>query len=483
MTSADERLSTGVDGLDRILRGGLIGQRGYMLRGPPGAGKTILAFHFLAAGAAAGETSLFVNLEEDLDDLRENAERLGFDTDRIDFLDRSPGATVFTQDDSYDVFTAAEVEQEPLTEDIVERVRELEPDRVVVDPLTQLRYLASGEYQFRKQVVGFMRFLKSVGATVLFTTQETDQLPTDELQFISDGTVAIESTEAGRRIAVPKFRGSGAESGDHAVRITGEGVRVYPELRPGDHGRTFTEESVSAGVDGVDDLLNGGIERGRTTILSGTTGVGKTTLATQFAAAAAGRGERAVVYLFEEDRRTFLTRSEGIGIPVQDRIDDGTLRVEAVEALERSPQEFAHRVRREVEEEDARFVVLDGVAGYRLTLRGEDHRLVRRLHALRRYLNNMGVVTVLVDETDDVVGGFQPTSHNISYLADNIVFLRHLELEGELRKAIGVLKKRTSEFERTLRQYSITEDGITVGEPLTHLRGIMTGQPRSVGED
>jgi circadian clock protein KaiC len=480
MAGAIRRLSTGIDGLDTILGGGLIEDRSYMVRGPAGSGKTVLGFHFLSAGVDAGENVLFINLEEDLDDLKTNAASLGFDVDAIEFLDLSPGADTFVEEESYDVFPASEVEQGPFTDSIVERVRESEPDRVVVDPLTQFRYLTSDEYEFRKQVVGFMRFLKQQGATVLFTTQERPGHSTEDLQFMCDGTISLTVTDAGRYISVPKFRGSATQSGTHTFRITDDGIVVFPELLPGAHEKAFTQERLSSGVAEIDDLLNGGIERGTITIISGPTGVGKTTLGTQFVKAAAERGERSVIYLFEESKRTFLTRSEAVNIPVEEMIDRGTLRVEEVDALDQSPQEFAQRVRTEVESNDTSMVMVDGIAGYRLTLRGEDDTITQHLHALGRYLKNMGVTTFLVDETSDLIGEFHATEEQVSYLADNIILLRHLELQGELQKAIGVLKQRTSDYERTLRRYEITDSGISVGDPFTDLRGVLTGTPERV---
>ena len=474
------RLSTGVERLDEVVGGGYIEGRSYMLHGPAGAGKTILAMHFLDA-AEERETALFVNLEEDLEELQADAASLGFDTDDIEFLDLSPGAEVFTEDQSYDVFSSADVERDPLTEAIIERVEAVDPDRVVVDPLTQLRYVIDDDYQFRKQVVGFTRYLKSRGATVLFTVQESGQNPTDDLQFISDGYVSLRTDGDRRRVAVPKFRGSATRSGDHAFRVTGEGIEVYPALAPEEHGREVERETLSSGVEEVDDLLHGGLERGSVTIVSGPTGVGKTTLCTQFANQAATRGERSVVYLFEESAGTFRRRSEAVGVPVGEMVESGSLRIEEIEALDLSPQEFAAMVREEVEEHGAGMVMVDGLSGYRLTLDGEDGML-KQLHALGRYLKNMGVTSLLLDETSAVVGDFRATERNVSYLADNIVFLRHLELGGELRKAVGVLKKRTSDYERTLREFAITEDGVQVGDPLTGLRGVLTGTPEFTGE-
>jgi circadian clock protein KaiC len=233
---------------------------------------------------------------------------------------------------------------------------------------------------------------------------------------------------------------------------------------------------MSSGIAEVDELLNGGIERGTVSIVSGPTGVGKTTLSTQFMKEAADRGERSVIYLFEESRGTFLKRSRAVNIPVDEMIEKGTLQVTEVEALELSPQEFSRMVREEVEEEDTRIVMIDGTEGYQLSLRGEGD-IVRELHALCRYLKNMGVTVILVEEVASITGDFKATSRNISYIADNIVFLRYLELEGELRKAIGVLKKRFGGFESSLRSFAIDADGIEVGDTLSDLRGILTGTP------
>jgi len=354
---------------------------------------------------------------------------------------------------------------------------------VVVDPLTQLRFLLSDDYQFRKQVVGFMRFLKDRGATVLFTVQNTRSLPTDDLEFITDGTVRLDAGAYGKTVSVPKFRGSSTQSGDHAYRITDAGMEVFPALQPGTRDEELAFEQVSSGIPEVDELLHGGIERGTVTIVSGPTGVGKTTLSTQFMKEAAGRGERSVIYLFEENRETFLARSRAVNIPVDEMLAKGTLQVTEVEALERSPQEFARMVRDEVEEEGADIVMIDGISGYRLTLRGEKEQMLQQMHALGRYLKNAGVTGLFIDETRNVTGEFRATMENISYLADNILFLRHLEVDGELRKAIGVLKKRTSDFERTIREFKITEHGISVGEPMSGLRGILSGTPEVVERD
>lgn len=469
------RLSTGVAGLDEILNGGLFPSRSYLVRGGPGSGKTTLGLHFLAAGAANGEKTLFITLEEPEAHIRSNAEARGFDLGKIEFLDLSPTSEFFAEVQTYDIFSPAEVERKPTTQKITECVSALKPQRVFLDPMTQFRYLSADIYQFRRQVLSFLRFLIDQGATVLFTSEGSAEAPDDDLQFMSDGVIELDNNAQGRSISVKKFRGGDFRAGSHSMRLVAGGIEVYPRLIPEQYGRAFTTDKISSGIPELDELLNGGLERGTVTIVTGPSGAGKTTLGLQFMKEAAGRGERSVVYSFEEEIEIMVHRAESINIPARAMIERGTLQMMKVEPLRWSPDEFAQLVRREVEEENARVVMLDSVAGYKLSLRGED--LVAHMHALTKYLQNMGVVVLLITEATDVVGDFKVSGVGISYLADNTIFVRYLELNGELRKAIGVLKKRMSDFEKTLREFEITHYGIKVGEPLTNLRGILSGTP------
>jgi len=282
----------------------------------------------------------------------------------------------------------------------------------------------------------------------------------------------------GRSLSVSKFRGSDFHSGLHTMKLSATGVEAFPRLLPDSHQREFVPEAVPSGVPELDELLHGGLERGTISIISGPTGVGKTTLGLQFMKEAAGRGERSVIYTFEERIDTLLLRAEAVHIPVRAMIERGTLLVVQVEPLQLTPDEFARMVRREVEERQTQIVMLDSTSGYRLSL--QSGGLVGQLHALCKYLQNMGVAVLLVSEIEAITGEFRATEAGISYLADNIVFLRYLEVQGQLRRAIGVLKKRLTGFENTLREIEITRYGIKVGKPLTELRGILRGTPEWV---
>lgn len=476
-----QRIPTGVPGLDEILNGGFIPGRAYLIRGGPGTGKTTLGLHFLATGAASGEKTLCITLTEPESQIRQNAERRSIDVSRVDFLDLTPTPDFFVQVETYDIFSPAEVERTPMTRQIIEAVESIRPTRVLVDSMTQFRYLAPDPFQYRKQVLSFVRFLTESGATVLFTSESSPEAPDADLQFLADGVIELQREGDQRSLSVLKFRGSGFRPGAHSMRLDEEGMKVFPRLTPEAYRREFVPEPIPSGVPELDELLHGGLERGTTTLISGASGLGKTTLGLQFMKEAAGRGERSVVYLFEESVETLLARCQGVNIPAGAMVERGTLNIVRIEPLRYTPDEFARLVRQEVEEKGTRIVMIDSVAGYSLSIRGED--LTAHLHALCKYLTNMGVTVLLTVEVEQIVGDFSATGWGISYLADNILFLRYLEINGELRKAVGVLKKRLSDFEKTLREIEITRYGIKVGKPLTNLRGILTGTPEFVREE
>ncbi|WP_224269724.1 ATPase domain-containing protein [Haloprofundus salinisoli] len=481
---AKERLSTGIEGLDDVLYGGFVPNRTYMVRGEPGAGKSILGMHFLRAGLEAGEDVLYINLEESTKNVTENAASLGLDLDGVDFLDLSPDSEYFARNLSYDIFSPDEVEGGSVTEEITNRVEELNPDRLFIDPLTQLRYLAPDDYQFRKQILSLMQFFNVQGSTVLFTAQATETRPDDDLQFICDGTLNLKRGDEKRTLAVTKFRGSDFRSGPHTLTINHGGIDIYLNKLPQTFDHEFESETISSGVPELDQMLNGGIERGTVTIITGATGVGKTTTGIQFMKEAAGRGERSVVYLFEENQRTLMERSDAVNIPVEQMLNRDALSINETRSLELSVDEFNERVRREVEEKGAEIVMIDGIIGYKFALLGENDKLTRNLHTLCKYLKKKGISVILINEVQDITGDFQVTDEGgLSYLADNILFLQHLEVNGEMRKVVGVLKKRTSDFERQLREFRITEYGVKIGEPLTGLRGILSGRPRQPDEE
>ena len=467
------RLSTGIAGLDEILDGGLVPKRTYLVRGGPGTGKSTLGLHFLTSGARAGEKVLFVTMGEPEEQVRQNATAMGFDLKGVEFLDLAPTPEFFSEQGAYDIFSPAEVERGPITEKITQAVERLSPSRVFVDSATQFRYLIADAFQYRKQMLSLARYLTVQGATFVLSSEGTEETPDDDLQFLCDGVFNLRFDPQGRVVAVSKFRGSDFQGGYNSLNLTQRGMEVFPRLVPGKSSREFVVEAVPFGVAELDRLLHGGIERGTSTIISGPAGVGKTSLGVQFVREAASRGERSVVYTFEENEDSILRRSEGINMHLRSFIEKGTLCVTQVEPLRCSPDEFAHMVRDEVENNDARTIMVDSVSGYRLSLLGRD--LAGHLHALCRYLEDMGVTLILVNEVESISGEFRATEIGISHLVDNILFLRYVEVEGQLRRTIGVLKKRNGNFDKTLREFEITGHGIKIGEKLSLLGGILGG--------
>ncbi|MEF8973432.1 MAG: ATPase domain-containing protein [Haloarcula sp.] len=479
------RLSSGISGLDSLLRGGLVEGRLYLVIGPPGTGKTLLGTQFLEAGLEAGDDVLFIHAEESATDLLANTAELGIDIGDATFLDVGPDSEFFTEAESYDVVKPRDVEDGHLISDIREAIERVDPDRVLIDPITHFQYLEPTEYQFRKRLISFARFLQARETTVLATKTPSNQMDT-QLRSLSDGIISLSygDEKAGRRIRLRKHRGIGQQDGSHGMEIRESGVEVYPALEPGERTRSFDPTQFSAGVPELDSLLDGGLERGTVTILSGPSGVGKSTTATEFLASAASDGSPALAYLFDESIATFTHRCETFGMPLSQLRDEGTLRIEAVESLALSPEEFANRVKTQAAERGAELVVIDGIAGYKNAIKHgqDDVELRRRLHALTQHLTRGNVAVVLIDQRRDVTGLHEPTSENVSYLADNIVFENYIEVEGELQRVVGALKKRVGGFEAVPRRFEITADGLQVGAPVSGMHGVFEGVPEQHGD-
>ena len=470
-----ERTSTGVPGLDEILNGGLIRGRNVLVRGSPGSGKTIFGLHFLSAGIDAGESALYVNMGEPQSYVEETADAFGLNADRIRFHNLSPTQEQFSERNSYSVFESSEVEQPSFIATLRETVDELEPDRVLLDPITEFRYLTADERQFRSGILGLLDYLKDLDATVMLTSQAGGSVTDDDLQFLVDAVVSLDVTPESRAVSVSKFRGSSFRRGTHFYDITDEGLTVWPTLVPDEQEREIEPGTLSSGVTELDELLHGGLDHGTVTILSGPTGVGKTTTGLQFLTQAAVNGKQATLFQFEEAERTIRKRADAIGLPLQDALDSGAMSIVEIPPEAYTIGEFEQFVRETVES-GTEVVMIDGSQGFQENLRGLDDTTGALLR-VGRYLRAAGVSTILVNEVHNITGEFHATEERTSNLADNIVFLRHVEYRGELRKVIGTLKMRTSGFERGLRELEITGEGIRIGEPLSQLRGILTGTP------
>ncbi len=339
--------------------------------------------------------------------------------------------------------------------------------------MTQLRYLSTDEFQFHKQVLSFLRFLKKQDTTVVYTSQNMKENSDDDLQFMSDGIIHLEYGNP-RKIEITKFRGSDFQSEKHSLKITESGMEIFPKISPKKQKMNLESDKLRSGVSELDELLNGGIQKGTTSIISGPSGVGKTTTGAQFIAKAAENGEKSVLYMLEENKETFINRCESINIPIKKAIEKNKLLIKEIPPLQISVDEFTYNIRKDVEENDAKFIIIDSIGGYQENvLESTKEELIKT----SKHLKNKNITTFFINEISKVTGEFQVTEGGTSQIADNILFLRYIEHKSKLRKSIGVLKKRTGSFEKELRELKITEEGIKVGEPLTELRGILKGTP------
>ena len=467
-------LRSGLSGLDELLGGGFTTGRAYQVRGQPGTGKTILGWHFLTA-ADADETALMITFDEPADQLRTEAGKLGLDPASVETLDLSPTSNEFADQESYDVFVGPDANQRPVPAAIAETVEEVRPDRIVVDSMLLFRYLSADAAQRRKQTLAFLRYLKEQDATVLLLSERLSDRSDDDLHFLCDGIIELNRGDEGRTIRVLKQRGRGFRDGPHSISIDDRGLTVHPRLQPTDGTPPARDEVLSSGVPEIDQLLGGGFDRGTVTMISGPSGVGKTTLGLQLVKETAGQGERSVIFSFEEERRTLISRSTQINIPVAKMIEQGTVSITPFRPWTFDPGRFDDEIRREVEEKGTSMVMIDSLNSFWKC--GPQTDMEEQIHRVCKYLIGHGVTVLLINEVGDITGNFRVTEVGLSHLADNLIFLRYLEMRGELRKAIGVLKRRTGDFENSLREFQITQYGLKVGKPLTQLRGVLTGTP------
>lgn len=473
-------VGTGIDGLDTILDGGLTPHRLYLIEGVPGSGKTTLALQFLMQGVDNGETALYVTLSETEDELREVAESHGWNLDGVHIHELVTAQERLDPESQYTMFHPSEVELGDTTKRILAEVERLKPQRVVFDSLAELRLLAGSALRYRRQVLALKQYFVGRGCTVLLLDDSAVTEYGLHVHTIVHGVVSLSqrNPEYGgdrRRLRVSKFRGRSFSGGYHDYEIQAGGLRLFPRLVAADHRRPGVQERIASGLPQLDALLGGGLDRGTSTLLVGAAGTGKSSLATQFMVAAAARGEHSAMFTFDESVHSMVTRSEGMGFNVQQHLDTGLMKVSAIDPAELSPGEFTHRIRKAAETDGARVIVIDSLNGY-LNAMPEERFMIVQLHELLAYLGQLGVVTILVSAQQGLIGQMA-NNIDVSYLADGVVLLRYFESRGAVRQAISVLKKRTGAHERTIRELSISDKGLHIGEPLREFRGVLTGVP------
>lgn len=474
-----DRVSTGVPGLDDILAGGLPRDRLYLVEGTPGTGKTTLALQFLLEGQRLGERGMYITLSETDDELRTSAATHGWSLDGLSVVELVPEADLGSEQEQT-LLHPAEFELGETTGRILERVERERPQRLVLDSLSELRLLAQTPLRYRRQVLALKHRLTRHRCTVLLLDDRTAEPRDLQLHSIAHGVVALEgsSSQYGavrRSLNVVKIRGVRFRSGNHDYTIETGGLAVYPRLAASEHRDGFSPVFVGTGVPEMDALLGGGLVPGTSTLVIGPTGTGKTSLATRCALAALERGEAVAVFMFDEDLGTFFTRSAGLGMDLRPHLATGRLRVRRIEPAELSPGEFVHYVRRAVEIDGVRAIIIDSLNGYIHAMPNERY-LVLQMHELLSYLSHHEVMTLLVLGQHGLVGDVRPDV-DLSYLSDTVILMRFFEAAGAVRRGLSVVKTRVSDHEPTIREFSLGGNGLTIGAVLRDFDGVLSGTP------
>jgi circadian clock protein KaiC len=473
----DRRAATSIAGLDDILGGGFMPNRLYLVEGVPGSGKTTLALQFLLEGARQGEPVLYVTLSETEDELHAVAASHGWSLSGCTIRELVPTEDNLLMDEHYTMFHPSEVELSVTTKAILDDVARIKPARVVFDSLSELRLLAGNPLRYRRQILALKQFFSGKSCTVLLLDDLTSAQQDLQVQSIAHGVVRLEQMyptygAERRRLSVLKLRGASFRGGYHDFTVKRGGLEVFPRLVASEHRQDVSAGRIASGVGELDAMLGEGIELGTSTLIVGAAGTGKSTLAAQFVASAASRGEHAAMFIFDEASHTLLTRAAGLGIDLASHVGAGRVTLQQVDPAELSPGEFAHAIRQAVDRHRATIVVIDSLNGY-LNAMPEERFLIVQLHEMLTFLGQAGVATILIGAHQGLIGGQMISPVDASYLADAVILMRYYELKGEVRQAISVVKKRGGAHERTIRDLSLDRNGITVGP----FRGILTGVP------
>jgi circadian clock protein KaiC len=473
--------ASGVIGLDDVLGGGFTPRRLYLIEGVPGSGKTTLAMQFLLEGVRSGEQVLYVTLSETKEELEDTARSHGWSLDGMAMREVVPSEASLHDDEQYTMFHPSEVELNETTKKILDEVERRKPQRVAFDSLSELRLLAGNPLRYRRQILALKQYFAGRNCTVLLLDDMTSSDRDLQVQSISHGVILHDQLNPAygadrRRLRVVKYRGRRFRGGYHDYEIVRGGLFVFPRLVAAEHRSLHGHQRLSTGIQTLDDLLGGGIESGTSTLIAGAAGTGKSSLAAQFAAAAGARGERAVMFIFDEGQNTLMSRAAGLGIELKKHVDSGSITVVPVDPAELSPGEFCHKIQSAVEKHKASVLVIDSLNGYLNAMPGE-RNLIIQLHEMLMYLGQQNVASLLISAHQGLIGPNMISPVDATYLADSVILLRYFEAAGEVRQAISVVKKRGGKHERSIREFRLSEGRIQVGDPLRNFRGILTGVP------
>jgi circadian clock protein KaiC len=480
------RAATNIRGLDNVLEGGFARNRLHLLEGSPGTGKTTIALQFLMAGAASGERGIYVSLAETEEELRQGARSHGWElADEITIFELVPPESALDADRQQSLLYSSDLELGETITRIFETIERIEPTRVVIDSLSEIRLLAQSSLRYRRQILALKHYFTRRLSTVVMLDDLTSESTDKTVHSIAHSVLHLDQLAPvyggeRRRLRVLKCRAQSFRSGYHDFVIAKEGVEVFPRLVAAEHRQPFIDEFLQSGIEELDSLLGGGIAAGSSTLVLGPSGTGKSLLVLQYLSAAVKRGEKAALFIFDEELGLLLARAKGVGIDLQAMQEANQLLIEQMDAAELSPGEFSHRVRRCVDQENTKVVAIDSLNGYQAAM-SEEEFVTLHIHELLQYLNRRGAATFLSIAQSGMLGDMrQPV--DITYLADNVILLRYFEAFGRVRRAISAVKKRTGAHEDTIRELTISSGGLMLGQPLKEFQGILRGVPIFVGQ-
>ena len=484
MAKANEKANFGIEGLDDITTGGLADGRLFLLEGSPGTGKTTIATQWLMAGAKLGEKSLYITLSETEEEFRDGARSHGWSLDGVDIFELVPPESLLDEQQQQSLLYSSDLELGETTKRIFECFEKVKPVRVVLDSLSEIRLLAQSSLRYRRQILALKHYFARSGATVLMLDDLSSEANDRTMHRVAHGVIRLEelSPEYGperRRLRIIKYRGQNYRGGFHDFVIDTGGVRVFPRLVSAEHRGDFDRQVLATESKALNSLLGGGVERGSSVLILGPAGTGKSLLALTFVVGAINRGEKAAMFVFDEELGLLFERAKGLGIDLQPMIDKDQLVIEQVDAAELTPGELSARVRHCVEENEARTVVIDSLNGYQAAMPGEQ-ALILHMHELLQYLNRRGASTFLTVAQHGLVGDMKAPV-DVTYLADTVILLRYFEALGRVRRAISIIKKRAGAHEDTIREFRIDGRGLTIGAPIESFQGVLRGVPVYVG--